>query len=448
MDAVVVGAGAAGLAAALELQRRGLDVRLLEAGEAVGGVMRSERTGGFLVERGPNSMQGKASVRPFLDAHGLEPLLLPAAPASRLRFLWHEGRLEKVPLGPLAFARTPLLSGRGKLRLLAEPCVAGGDGSAETVAAFVRRRLGDEALERLVAPFLTGVYAGDEAQLGAAAVFGSLVDLEAAHGSIGKGFLRAAFSKRTGPRPLRGSFSSADGLGGLAARLAARLGERVVMGARVTALARDARGWRIESDGAGELRSARVLLALPAQDAAGLLQALEPEAAAALRSLVYAPIVSISLGVGSADTAHPVEGFGFLVPKGGGLDLLGCLFMSQLFPGRAPAGMELLTCFLGGARWPEALDEPDEALLARLFRDLARSLGLRGTPRPLAITRWPRAVAQPGASHRAVVADIRRRVGRRRGLALAGSFMDGVSLADTLACGAAAARGLVEGAEA
>ncbi|CAG1001707.1 partial Protoporphyrinogen oxidase, partial [Myxococcaceae bacterium] len=161
-QALVVGGGAAGLAAALELQRRGVEVRLIEATPRVGGVVQTEHREGYLFERGPNTMQGKPTLRPFLEANALEPLLVPASPASRRRWLWHDGRLEAVPMDPLSFLRTRLLTGRGKLRLLREPFVARGDASRESVDEFVRRRLGDEALENLVAPFLTGVYAGDE----------------------------------------------------------------------------------------------------------------------------------------------------------------------------------------------------------------------------------------------------------------------------------------------
>lgn len=444
MDAVVVGAGAAGLAAALALRASGVGVRLLEAGDRPGGVMRTEARDGYLLERGPNTLQMKPQGLAFLRAHDLAQRLVPAAPASRLRFLWHGGRLEAVPMGPGAFVRTPLLSARGKLRLLAEPFVRRGDGSTESVAEFVQRRLGAEALERLVAPFLTGVYAGDERQLGAAPVFGSLVELERDHGSIVRGFVKQALGRRRrgGERGLSGSFSCAEGLGGLAEHMASRLGEAFATGARVAGLARDGDAWRLQLEGGASLRAARVVLALPAPEAASLLHLLDAEAADLLAGIAYSPIVSVSVGVSRSDTARRIEGFGFLVPRGSELGLLGCLFMSQLFSGRAPEDHELLTCFLGGARWREAVELPDDVLLARLRDDLARTLGLRGEPRPLAITRWPRAVAQPGRDHLARIARLRSRLAGQRGLALAGSYLDGVSLADTLACGARAAREL------
>ncbi len=445
-DAVVVGAGAAGLAAALTLQARGLSVRVIDAAARLGGVARTESIGGFLVERGPNSLQVKAPALAFLRANGLEGSLVAASPASRLRFLWHDGRLEPVPMGPGALLRTPLLTGRGKLRLLAEPLVRGGDGSDESVAGFIGRRLGSEAVERLVAPFLTGVYAGDEEQLGAAAVFGQLVALERSHGSIVRGFVAQALRRRGGPRGLRGSWSAAGGLGGLAAKMAGLLRAPVEAGSRAVSLRREDDAWRIETEGGrgDSLCAARVLVALPAHEAAALLRGLDPDAADLLAGIAYAPVVSLSVGVARGEATHPIEGFGFLVPRAARLGILGCLFMSQLFPGRAPEGFELLTCFAGGQRSPGAVDAPDDALLAQLRDDLAQTLGLRGEPRLLAVTRWPRAIAQPGRDHVARIARVRTRIAAHPGLALAGSYLDGVSLADTLACGAATAGALAD----
>lgn len=446
IDAVVVGAGAAGLAAALTLQSRGLGVCVIDAGGRPGGVARTESIGGFLVERGPNSLQVKAPALAFLRAHDLEASLVAASPASRLRMIWHDGRLEPVPMGPGAFLRTPLLTARGKLRLLAEPLVRGGDGAGESVARFIGRRLGVEAVERLVAPFLTGVYAGDEEQLGAAAVFGQLVALERSHGSIVRGFVAQALRRRGGPRGLRGSWSAAGGLGGLMAKMAGLLREPVRAGTRAISLRRDGEQWRIETEGgAGDaLRAARVVVALPAQEAAALVRTVDGEAAHLLEGIAYAPVVSLSVGIPRGDTTAPIEGFGFLVPRAAQLGILGCLFMSQLFPKRAPEGFELLTCFVGGLRAPEAIDSPDDALLAQLRDDLVRTLGLRSEPRLLAVTRWPRAIAQPGCDHVARIARVRARLAATPGLALAGSYLEGVALADTLACGAAAAGSLAD----
>jgi len=441
LQAVVIGAGAAGLAAALELRSQGHEVLLLDAGDRPGGVMRSDRESGFLFERGPNTMMVKGPALSFLQRHGLEVALQPASPAARNRYLFHDGELTPVPMNPFAFAASPLLTGGGKLRLLAEPFASRGDGRGESVAEFVGRRLGPEAVERLVGPFLIGIYAGDERRLGAEAVFPSLVEMERESGSIARGALARMIRPR-GERGLRGSYSSPEGLGGLAGHMARGLGEALQLGTRVASIRRSGGSWvvGIESDGTErEIRTRSLVLATDAASAAVLLRGLDTEAAAALDAIEYAPVASVPLSIDPRDSRHPIEGFGFLVPRAAGLDLLGALFMSRMFPRRAPEGRELVMGMIGGARWPAVVDAADDQILERIHRGLDRALGLRTAPQALAITRWPRAVPQPGPHHGRLVRDLRARLARQPGLALAGAYLEGVSVADTLAAGVRAA---------
>jgi oxygen-dependent protoporphyrinogen oxidase len=439
-DVVVIGAGAAGLAAATALAAQGRSVRVLEAGDRPGGVMHSDRIDGFLVERGPSTTRLPAEALALLRRAGVEGALVKASPESTARFLLRPEGLVAVPLSPLGFARTKLLTRAGKLRLLREPFVARGEGGAESVAAFVERRLGREVLERLLAPFLIGVYAGDERALGAEAVFPSLVAAEREAGSIAGGLLRRAL-RGGGVRVFPGTWSAREGLGGLAALLARGLGDSLRLGARAEALVPEPGGWRVEVAG-GALRAQAVVLAADAAGAAALLSTLDAEAAAFLRGLAHAPIASVALALDEGATGQPIAGFGFLVPRDVGLDLLGALFMSRLFPERAPAGSQLVTAMLGGLRWPGALDAADEEILRRVHAGLDRALGLRGTPRTLAITRWPRAVPQPGPGHVSALRAIRARLAAFPPLALAGGCWDGVALGSALASGARAAASL------
>jgi oxygen-dependent protoporphyrinogen oxidase len=446
IDVAVVGAGAAGLAAALELAERGLDVRLLEAEGRAGGVIGTIAKDGYRFEQGPNAFLVKPPTRAFLERVGLLSALVRAGPEASVRFLFRDGRLQQVPSSLLSAARSPLLSAAGKRRMLAEPFVRGGDPTGESVAEFVRRRLGPEALERLVAPFLTGVYAGDEEQLGAEAVFPGLVDWERKRGSIVGGALAAAL-RRGSPRGLRGSHSAIGGLSGLVAALAERLGERLVTGARVAGLAREPEGWRVDVGGADTVRARAVVLALPAWAAAELVRSLDAEAAELLAGIEYGPMVSAALAVDPAGLSAPLRGFGFLVPRGAGLDLLGGLFMSRVFPDRAPPGRELVMAMIGGARWPDAVRAPEEEVVERVGRGLAATLGLASQPTLLGLHRWLRAVPQPGRDHPRVVARLRERVSSLGNLVLAGAYLDGVGVGDAIASGAAAAAHLGDGLE-
>jgi len=447
VGAVVVGAGIAGLAAALELQASVREVIAIDAADRPGGVMRTDHVSGYVIERGPNTIQVKAPLLRLLDRHGLRELLLAAQPASRLRFVVRDRELLPVPSSPVGFSRTRLLSVRGKLRLLSEPLRVRRDATGESVAAFAGRRFGDEAVSRLIGPFLTGVYAGDEHELGAEAVLGGLVELERRFGSVALGLVGTALARRRG-RGLPGSYSALQGLGPFARSLAERLYDPPALGARLVGLARDGALWRVSissSSGESEMRTSRVVIATGASEAARLLRGTHPELADALDGIAYVPIVGIPVGVDPARVARKIEGFGFLVPRDQEIPLLGCLFMSQLFPGRAPAGRELLHCMLGGRRYPGAIDLSDDVLHKRVHADLEKTLRLRESPQLLAVTRWPRAIPQPDAGHPRRVAGIRQHLAELPGLELAGAYLEGVSVADAAASGMAAAGRLMAG---
>jgi oxygen-dependent protoporphyrinogen oxidase len=344
-------------------------------------------------------------------------------------------------MSPLALLRTPLLSPGGKLRLLAEPFVRRANAGDESVAEFIGRRLGAQVVEGFVGPFLTGVYAGDERELGAEAVFPSLVEMERRSGSIVFGALAGLFRRR--PRGLRGSHSAAEGLGPFARSLAERLVEPVALENRVTGVRRDGDRWLVRTSGpAGEsrVRATRVVLAVPADQAGEILRGVSSDLADDLAAIEYAPIVGVPLGVDPSAVREKIEGFGFIVPRRAEIKLLGCLYMSQLFPSRAPAGRELLQCLVGGMRWPEVVDLPDDEIVKQVCADLDQILGLREEPRVLAVTRWRQAIPQPKRDHVARIARIRKQLAELPGIALAGAYLGGISVSDALESGLIAAR--------
>jgi oxygen-dependent protoporphyrinogen oxidase len=440
-DVVVVGGGVAGLAAGCDLARAGLDVLVCEAASQPGGVIRSVRRDGYLFELGPNTFRVSAPFASLLERHGADERLVRAAPTSRERFLLRDGRLVAVPLDPLGLVTTPLLSPRAKLRLLAEPFVPRGDATDESVAAFVTRRLGREVYESLVGPFLVGVYAGDEQRLGAEAVFPSLVGFERSHGSIVGGALAGILGRRRA-KGRAGIYSGYEGAAALVGPLVAGLGSRLLLDTRVQGLARDGNGWRLElsgPEGSAVVASRGLVLATQAPQSAELLAPLDSDASRLLSEIEYAPVVTVALGVDPAQAARAVRGFGFLVPGRSPEPLLGCLFMSQLFPGRAPAGRELLACMLGGLRRPEIVEESEEELALRASEAVTRFLGLRGEVRCLGVARWPRAVPQPDPQHPRRMRALRDRLAALPPLALAGAYVAGVSVPDSAVSGSSAA---------
>lgn len=444
-DVLVIGSGVAGLGAALTLEAAGRAVRVVDANSRPGGVIQTQSADGYRVERAANTFRIHADFQAWLEQCDLAEVPVAATPESRKRWLYHGGRLEALPMGLLEGVRSRLLSGAGKRRLLREPFVARGEGRGESVAEFVDRRLGVEARKALVGPFLTGVYAGDETQLGAEAVFPGLVANERRYGSIAGGALAQSLANRRpgSPRGRSGSWSGPGGMSGWIDALVARLVSAPRQQTCTVGLQREASHWLAQvraPDGEATLRARAVVLAVPAPAAAQLLAPLDEDVARGLSAIAYAPILALGFGADPTAVRSPIEGFGFLVPREARLGLLGCLFMSRLFADRAPPGRELLHVMAGGVRWPEAIDLPDDLVRKMLLGELDRVLGLRAEPELISLSRWPLGVPQPGRRHVSQVAEIRKRLGEQEGLVLAGGYLDGVSVADALLSGVTAAR--------
>lgn len=448
---VVVGGGIAGTAAAFGARRRldaqgraDVEVLLLEEGPEVGGKARSLVHGEFLLEAGPNGfLDARGELDGLVAAAGLEKL--PADAAAARRYLVHGGRAREIRAHPLAFATSGILSPTALLRLLLEPCVPRRRAAPEESAFdFAARRLGRQAAERLVAPMVQGIYAGDARALSLAAAFPRLFELEREHGSLVRGMLaRARAARRAGVVPGGGPggpagtlTSFAAGLQALPLGLARRGGFRARTGARVSGLeARGAGGgWRVALEGQGEVLAADALvLAVPPHCAARLLHATLPGAARELEAIDCPPVVVVGLGYSAADAPRVPPGFGALVPRGEGCSAIGVLFESQIFAGRAPRGGLLVRVILGGALGREVEGRADEELLAAARADLARLFRVHAAPSWSALERWPRAIPQYALGHLERVARIeaaRAEFSRNTApLGLCGNWSGGVAFA-------------------
>ena len=437
----VVGGGLAGLAAAWRLARAGARVRVFEAGERAGGVIRSVRAGGFLAEHGANSLaEPPSAVRALLREAGIEGDLVPTSPAAQRRYVVRGGRAVAVPASPPQLLTTRILSLPAKLRVLAEPLSSSTDDPDETVAALVRRRLGREVLDYLVEPFVAGIYAGDPERLSARAAFPRLVALEAAHGSLLRGARAAARERRAagGPRD-PAIYSFAQGMEALPRTLAAGLGDAVTLGTAVRAVRRVPGGWAVETDASDEMFGA-VVLAVPAHALAAIdLDGADAEDVDAIASIPHAPVAVLVQGYRREQVAHPLDGFGMLVPRVERRRVMGVLFSSSMFPGRAPDGYVSLTAFVGGTRDPELAALPIDRLASVVGEELRDLLGVRGDPVYMHHQPWPRAIPQYVVGYGAVQ---RRMDAVERdcpGVFLAGSYRSGVAVSDTLASGLRAA---------
>lgn len=427
MTTAVVGAGLSGLVRTRTLVARGEDVVLFEESNRAGGVVRSERRDGYLLELGPNTVRPTPELSSLVDELGLadETLL---ADARLPRYVDFGGRLHPLPMSPGALLGTKLLSTRGKLRILREPFVRRGDPSKESIRDFFARRLGPEVADRFVEPFVSGIWAGRSDALAAAHAFPTLVRAETEFGSLTRGGLAALRRRAPSRAGRRGLLSFRSGLEALPRRIAEELGSRVRFGTRVDSVRRAGKRWLLSAAGE-EVEVDAVCLAAPARDAARLLRDLDPEAAAALAGIPQPPLVVLHVGLRGP---IPLRGFGHLVVPQPGRRILGAVWSSNLFPGRAPEGSSLLTVFLGGMRDPAAIELSDPDLLAAATRDLDAAFAARVELEPILVTRYPRALPQYDFGHGERLAHLARAERALPGLTLLGNYRGGVSVGDVV----------------
>jgi len=441
-DVVVIGAGISGLVCLWRLRQAGIDAILVEASDRVGGALRSERGAGFTREAGASTVQETPELAALVRELDLEEERV-TAPPDLPRFVYRGGALHELPRGLLAMARSGLLSAVGKLRALAEICIPARRSTRdESVADFVVRRFGSEVLDAAVAPFVSGTFAGDPSALSVRAAFPSLVDLEARFGSVIRGSLRA---------PRRGTILSfRDGLDTLPRRLADRLGDRVQLGAEMTGVHGGEGSERrfeisIRRDGVEEKLLARGLVVTPPPwIAAPLVEAVAPRAAAELAAIPSAPLALATLAWRRSDVAHPLRGIGFLVAPGGGVRILGCLWPSSTFPGRAAEGQVTFTAFVGGALDCEGAVLSDDAIVEIVSRDLHSILGASGRPAAAHVDRYPRAIPQYTLGHHDRAERIADALAAVPGLLLAGNHLSGISVGECIRRGEEAAAHLAE----
>ncbi len=469
MKLVVVGGGIAGLAAAdraLEIAReRGLPLALtvLETRERLGGTIETEGTGGFLVEAGADSfLSEKPWALALCRRLGLEQRLVGTDDRFRRTFVWFRGRLHPLPegfqllaparLGP--FLASGLFSWRGKARMALDLVLPRGTpGEDESLGAFVRRRLGREALERVAQPLAAGIYTADPDDLSVSATLPRFLELERSQRSVILGLWRAA---RRSPAVTAGTSGArwslfvtlAGGMGELVEALGSRLpAGSVQLKRRVSTIERRGAHWHVDG-GNGAVEADHVIVATEAYAASRLLRYVDPPLAAMLQGVPYASSATVSLGYRRADVPHPLDGFGFVVPRIEGRSLLACTFSSVKYPGRAPEGQALLRCFLGGALGGSVLQDEDAGLVRRAREELRAALGVAVEPVLVRVHRHPASMPQYGVGHGSHVEAIERRVAAAPGLSLAGAAYRGVGIADCVRSGEVAAERALIGSSA
>lgn len=452
---IVIGGGLTGLAAAHRLVmrsaglRRPIEVRLLEAKERLGGAIWTDHRDGFLLEGGADSfITNKPAGVELCRELGLSDQLIGTDSTRRRSFVVRSGRLLPVPDGFVMMApsrlapilTSPILSWRGKVRLILERFVPrNADGADESLGSFAKRRLGREVFDRLVQPLVGGIYTADPNELSLAATLPQFAAMEREHGSLTRAAHRQSRDDRAGSGARYGLFASLrEGMDTLPRALAAALPSGVVhTNAPVRRILRpDPAGpWWVEPSEGPPIEAAAVLLATEAHASARLVDGFDPELSLQLRSIPYASSIVANVGYRRDAIAHPLDGFGAVIPAIEGRSILATSFSSVKFPGRAPADSVLLRVFIGGATQPHLYDLDDAAIEAIIIRELGDLIGASGNPLFVEIARHHRAMPQYTMGHLERVSAIRACQARHSGLALAGNAFGGVGIPDCIRSG-------------
>ncbi len=437
---VVIGGGISGLATAWWLHKASIDVIVLEREGELGGTMQTVRDRGWLVETGPTSALETTPLFKMLFADlGLTEEVLYPGEVGNNRYILRNGSLHALPMSPPAFLKSQLWTIPGKLRLLKEPFV-GRAREEETIAQFVERRLGKEFLDYAINPFVAGVYAGNPEQLSVRAAFPKLYALEKNYGGLIKGMLRGRRERKNRAEQSKDRarmFAFKRGMQTLPLALGNALKKSIVTDVNVQRIvAIQKKGpttFEISGTRKGKKfkRSAdAVITAIPASATSKLLAPMDGTLASSLEKIYYPPVVEVFLGFKSSDIRRPLDGFGFLVPANEHRKILGTIWSSSLFSGRAPDGHVALTTFVGGSRQPELTEESDERLVDIVSNELSSIIGVDGRPMYRKLARWKRAIPQYNLGHLEIVRRMEEFETQHPGLFISGNFRGGIAVGD------------------
>lgn len=462
---IIIGGGISGLSTAWLLrdkaQRAGveLDISLLEKEQRIGGKIWSIKEEGYICEWGPNGfLDSKPQTLELCSSIGVDGSLHRSNDNARKRFIFSGGELHRLPENGPSFLKSRLISWPGKLRLALEPTpfVAGPpQGADETLAAFGRRRLGKEALDKLIAPMVSGIFAGDPETMSLVSCFPRIAELERDYGGLVRAMIMLAKKKKkevaegkavssaAGPGGVLTSFR--EGIQFLTDALAASLGTVVRPGSPVVAVNKgQSAPYRLRCADGSEHEADCVIAAAPAFTVASMLDALDPTMSSVLNQIPYSSMTVVCFGYERDRIGHPLDGFGYLIPKKEGRSILGTLWDSSMFENRAPAGKVLLRSMMGGACFPEYIRLSDDEVVSRVRQDLRAVMGIDADPSFVRVFRHEQAIPQYTVGHGKRLDALDERLREHPGLLLTGNSYRGIGLND---CVAAAQRASDEALE-
>jgi len=471
---VIIGGGIAGLAAAWSLRehrsKEEFEIVLLERGDRFGGNIKTERADGFLIEGGPDCfLSEKPWAMELIKRLGLGAKLLPTNDRNRKTFVLSGGRLHVLPEGVilmiptkiLPLATSSLISWPGKFRMAMELFIPKKKDSAdESLGDFVRRRLGNETLEKIAEPLVAGVHAGDPETMSVRSSFPKFVQLEEEHGSLIRGMVKKMASmhraKKTAPAPAAPGeqkprvtmfMTMKDGLSELIDTLTERLKKMenttLRTGAPVASIEKKGGGYKVTLESGERIEADALVVAAPAWAASSLLGAVDPELSAKLGTIPYVSTATVSIAFRKKEIKHPLNGFGFVVPKVERRRIMAATWTSVKFAHRAPEDSVLIRCFVGGSKNAELVELDDAAMVKMVREELRDIMGIEAEPVLTRVFRFRSSMPQYTIGHDERVKSIDERVASIPGLYLAGSAYHGIGISDSIRYGESVAKKII-----
>ncbi len=450
MKIVIIGGGISGLTTAYYLQKKiaaagiNADVKVIEKEAVIGGKVKSILDKGALHEWGPNGfLDNKPLTLELCEELGISDKLLVSNDSARKRFIYSNGKLYRLAENPLKFFLSGLLSVTGRFRILAEPFIKKyAEKKDETLAAFARRRLGQEALDKLIAPMASGIFAGNPETMSLKACFPRIHQLEQQYGSLIKAMRQIAKARKnedeesapasaTGPGGKLTSF--VNGLQTLTDSLASHIGKDNILNCEISSLTKNQDGSYTLIDKENNKISADIVIsALPAYSASQVFTDLDSNLANSLARIKYAPLIVVCSSYEKTRVKHDLDGFGYLLARDETIPVLGTLWDSSIFPNRAPDGSILLRSMLGGARHPNLIKYTDEQISLVVRESYETILDIKFAPQTEKIYRHEQAIPEYGVGHCDLVNEIESSVASHAGLFITGNAFHGVGINDCI----------------
>lgn len=433
----IVGAGISGLAVGYYLANAGLNVSIFEKESRVGGKIYTKREGGYIFDIGANTGLESTPLLPLLYKEiNIENRVVYASGISQNRYILKSGKLSKLPMTPLEFLGTNLFSRRAKVRLLYDLVIGRGK-AEESVAEFVRRRIGNEFLHYAINPFVSGVYAGSPEKLSVKYAFPKLYELERKYRSLLLGTILGARERKKRAEKSKISsriFSFEKGMSTLPEVLATKLKDKVKLNCEVIGIKKDGFKYSFIIRGEGKTKELfdKVIIAVPAYEAAKLIEEYEPTLSKLMVEVEYPPVAVINVVYKGDDVGFEGKGFGFLVPEIEKSQILGTLFNSYMFEGRVPVGQTLFTTFVGGSRQSELVSKKDDELIKIVLSELRRIMSIKSKPVVVEVKKWYRAIPQYNLGYGKLIDAIDNFENKERNILFCANYRGGIALADCI----------------